>query len=84
MGGNAAGLFPTINPSSSVPSSSPASGTRPSRDPHAETAADASALAIPVTGAQIAGLAALAVAFGLAVTRVSVRRRHAPEQPPKD
>jgi hypothetical protein len=76
-GGNASGLFPTINPSS-VPS--PASGNQPKRDPQAETAADASTLPLgmPVVDAQIAGLVALAIALGLAVTRLSVRRRPRP------
>jgi hypothetical protein len=82
-GGNASGLFPTINPSS-VPS--PSSGNQPKRDPQAETAADASTLPLgmPVVDAQIAGLVALAIALGLAVTRLSVRRRPIPEQAPKN
>jgi hypothetical protein len=82
-GGNASGLFPTINPSS-VPS--PASANQAKRDPQAETAADASTLPLgmPVVDAQIAGLIALAIALGLAVTRLSVRRRPLPEQAPKN
>jgi hypothetical protein len=82
-GGNASGLFPTIDPSS-VPS--PATVTRPHRDPQAETAADSSTLpmGMPVVGAQIAGLVALAIALVLAVTRLSVRRRPAAGQPNKD
>jgi hypothetical protein len=82
-GGNASGLFPTIDPSS-VPN--PASANQAKRDPQAETAADASTLPLgmPVVDAQIAGLVALAIALGLAVTRLSVRRRPLPEQAPKN
>jgi hypothetical protein len=82
-GGNASGLFPTIDPSS-VPS--PANGNQLKRDPQAETAADASTLPLgmPVVDAQIAGMVALTIALGLAVTRLSVRRRPLPERPHKD
>ena len=76
-GGNAAGLFPTLKPSPSA-SSSPGSGTP--LNVKARQAADTSALpeSAPVVGAQLAGLAALLVAFVLAVTRFSIRRRPAP------
>jgi hypothetical protein len=76
-GGNAAGLFPTLKPSPSA-SSSPGSGTP--LNAKARQAADTSALpeSAPVVGAQLAGLAALLVAFVLAVTRFSIRRRPAP------
>jgi hypothetical protein len=69
-GGNAAGLFPTINPSQ-VPS--------PGQGETARPVADSEALPIgtPVIDAQLMGLGALAVAFLLAVTRMSVRRRPA-------
>jgi hypothetical protein len=72
-GGNAAGLFPTLHPkptTSTVPPAQKAS-TRP--------VANTSALpeGAPIAGAQLAGLAALALAFVLAVTRLSIRRRPA-------
>jgi hypothetical protein len=72
-GGNASGLFPTLKPSPS-PRSSAALNAK------ARQAADTSALpeGAPVIGAQLAGLAALLVAFVLAVTRFSIRRRPAP------
>jgi hypothetical protein len=38
---------------------------------------------MPVVDAQIAGLTALAIAIGLAVTRLSVRRRPVTQQPHK-
>jgi len=70
-GGNAAGLFPTINPSGS--------GSGPGQGESARQVADSEALPIgtPVIDAQVIGLVALAVAFLLAVTRLSVRRRPA-------
>jgi hypothetical protein len=69
-GGNAAGLFPTLKPSSS-PSAS--------KDAKARPVADTSALpgGAPVVGASLVGLAALVLAFVLAVTRLSIRRRPA-------
>jgi hypothetical protein len=72
-GGNASRLFPTLKPS---PSSSP----KAAANAKARQAADTSALpeSAPVVGAQLAGLAALLVAFVLAVTRFSIRRRPAP------
>jgi hypothetical protein len=74
-GGNASGLFPTLKPS---PSSS--SNSKAALNTKARQAADTSALpeGAPVVGAQLAGLAALLVAFVLAVTRFSIRRRPAP------
>ncbi|HUN34107.1 MAG TPA: hypothetical protein VMU95_19065 [Trebonia sp.] len=69
-GGNASGLFPTINPSSV-----PTPGT--ALNASARPVADSVALPIgtPVVDAQLVGLAALGVAFLLAATRLSVRRR---------
>ena len=74
-GGNAAALFPTLNPS---PSGSPA--VRESTRPVADTSS-ALAEGSPVVGAQLVGLGALALAFVLAVTRLSVRRRPVPPTP---
>ena len=76
-GGNASGLFPTLKPS---PTPSPASRSGSALKVKARQAADTSALpeSAPVVGAQLAGLAALLVAFVLAVTRFSIRRRPAP------
>jgi hypothetical protein len=74
-GGNAAGLFPTLSPSADPPKSS--------QDPQ-QTQAVANTSALPqegpVIGAQVAGLAVLALAFVFAVARLSVRRRSAPAQ----
>ncbi len=72
-GGNASGLFPTLKPS-------PSSSSKVALNAKARQAADTSALPEggPVIGAQLAGLAALLVAFVLAVTRFSIRRRPAP------
>jgi hypothetical protein len=73
-GGNAAGLFPTLSPSSQ--SGSGKSGQRA----NARTVANTSALPLgaPVVGAQLIGLGVLALAFVLAVTRLSIRRRPVP------
>ena len=73
-GGSAAGLFPTLHPK---PTASPAQSAPKA---HTSPVANTSALPAdtPVVGAQLAGLAALAIAFVLAVTRLSVRRRTAP------
>jgi hypothetical protein len=70
-GGNAGGLFPTINPSA-VPN--PAAAGESARQ-----VANTEALPIgtPVVDAQLLGLGALGVAFLLAATRFSVRRRPA-------
>ncbi|MGH3209075.1 MAG: hypothetical protein ACRDNO_15070 [Trebonia sp.] len=72
-GGNAAGLFPTVNPT-------PSTGLAQSNQKeHTRPVADTSALpeGAPVIGAQLAGLAALALAFVLAITRLTIRRRPA-------
>jgi hypothetical protein len=71
-GGNAASLFPTVN-SSQDPSPSPGQGDA------ARPVADSESLPIgtPVVDGQLLGLGALAVAFLLAATRLSVRRRPA-------
>jgi hypothetical protein len=70
--GSAAGLFPTVNPSPTPSSTGEAGASR---------VADTSALpeGASVVNAQLAGLAALAVAFVLAVTRLSIR--HSAGQP---
>lgn len=71
-GGNASGLFPALSPSagSNASSSSTPSTAR------ARQVADTSALpeGTDPLGAQLIGLGALAVAFVLAVTRLSIRR----------
>lgn len=71
-GGNAGGLFPTLSPSAT-----PSSGTPGPSKANARTVANTAALPLgaPVVGAQLAGLGALALAFVLAVTRLSIRRR---------
>jgi hypothetical protein len=83
-GGNASDLFPTLDPTPAAGAgagagqSAPKARTRP--------VANTSALpeGAPVIGAQLAGLAALALAFVLAVTRLSIRRRPATTAPAKD
>jgi hypothetical protein len=76
-GGTVAGLFPTLHPK---PTASPAQS-----DPRARTSPVANTSALPegapIVGAQLVGLAALAAAFVLAVTRLSVRRRTASAPP---
>jgi hypothetical protein len=74
-GGNAAGLFPTLNPSPN-----PAPDTQGHQKASARTVANTSALPLgaPVVGAQLVGLSVLALAFVLAITRMSIRRRPAP------
>jgi hypothetical protein len=69
-GGNAADLFPTLNPKPA-----PVSVQRAHTQPIANTTALPEGA--PIADAQIAGLAALALAFVLAVTRLSIRRREA-------
>jgi hypothetical protein len=74
-GGNAAGLFPTLTPSTDPPTAT--------QDPQqTQPVANTSALPQegPVIGAQVAGLAVLALAFLLAAARLSFRRRSAPAQ----
>jgi hypothetical protein len=71
-GGNAAGLFPTLEPQAATQSpTNGASGT--STRPLANTSALPEGATI--LGGQLAGLAALALAFVLAVTHLSLRRR---------
>lgn len=69
-GGNAASLFPSLDPA-------PGTGTPSAKKPRTRPLADTSAL--PEGGsavdAQLAGLAALGLAFVLALTQVSIRRR---------
>ena len=76
-GGNAAGLFPTLDPAPTTGHSPSASKAR------TRPVADTSALpqGATVVDAQLAGLAALALAFVLAVTRLSIRRRPAATPP---
>jgi len=76
--GNAAGLFPTIGPSSAATSPGPTAAAQPSTS-KAAPAADASpvSLGTPVATAQVAGLIALGLAIMLTATRLSVRRRRA-------
>jgi hypothetical protein len=81
-GGNASGLFPTLDPSDS------ASGSQSNADgAKATTQAMADTSALPegtsVIGAQLVGLIALALAFILAVTRLSIRKRPATTGPAK-
>ncbi|HJZ10229.1 MAG TPA: hypothetical protein VJ283_19235, partial [Trebonia sp.] len=74
-GGNAAGLFPALTPSADPPAAK--------QDPQqTQPVANTSALPqdAPVVGAQLAGLAVLALAFLLAVARLTFRRRPAPAQ----
>jgi hypothetical protein len=72
-GGNASGLFPTINPSS-VPR--PGTALNASARPVAESVG--LPIGAPVVDAQLLGLGALGVAFLLAATRLSLRRRPVP------
>ena len=74
-GGNAAGLFPALTPSADPPAAK--------QDPQqTQAVANTSALPqeAPVIEAQLAGLAVLALAFLLAVARLSFRKRSAPAQ----
>jgi hypothetical protein len=73
--GNAAGLFPAINPGA-TPSPAPGNGTSDGRR-NAAPAPGSSAIAFVEPGltGQVAGLVALAVAVLLTVTRLSLRRR---------
>ncbi|MGH3246130.1 MAG: hypothetical protein ACRDOI_07965 [Trebonia sp.] len=81
QGGNAADLFPTLNPKPKPkPTPSPAQS---GQEASTRSIANTSALpaGAPIVGAQLAGLAALALGFVLAVTRLSIRRRPTPDQP---
>jgi hypothetical protein len=73
-GGNAGNLFPTLDPSSGSSAPNSVKG-RP--------VADTTALpeGASVLGASLIGLLALALAFVLAVTRFSIRRRPTPSAP---
>jgi hypothetical protein len=73
-GGNAAGLFPTLTPSTDSPASTPAS-QKGSTTPVANTSALSESAS--VVGGQLAGLGVLALGLVLAVTRLSVRKRPA-------
>jgi hypothetical protein len=75
-GGNAAGLFPTLDPKP-TPTSKPTPTPISVQKAHGRPVADTTALpeGAPIAGAQIAGLGALALAVVLAVTRLSIRRR---------
>lgn len=72
-GGNASNLFPTLDPKQTN-----AASDGPSTRPLANTSALPQGASI--IGAQLTGLAALAVAFILAVTGLSFRRRSAAKQ----
>jgi hypothetical protein len=73
-GGNASGLFPSVNPSAA-----PKSGKQGTQNGSAREVANSSALPLssPVVGAQLAGLIVLGVALVLVVARMSVHRRSA-------
>jgi hypothetical protein len=73
--GNAADLFPTLHPR-------PAASIGPKAKTRAVANTSALPEGAPVIGAQLAGLAALALAFVLTVTRLSIRRRPAPVKQP--
>jgi hypothetical protein len=82
-GGNAASLFPTLDPkpaTSPAQSAQEAQGAQKAQEAQkARTSPVADTSALPqgttVVGAQLAGLAALALGFALAVTRLTIRRR---------
>jgi hypothetical protein len=73
--GNAAGLFPAINPSPEArPGPTPAAQpTKPKAAPVSE--ASPVSLGTPVFTAQVAGMIVLGLAIMLTVTRMSLRRR---------
>jgi hypothetical protein len=79
-GGNAASLFPTLHPKPNP------SSTQQAKHPPTRPLANTTALpeGAPVVGAQLAGLAALALAFILAVTRLTIRRRPTATPPGED
>jgi hypothetical protein len=69
-GGNSAGLFPTLSPSPATPDPRSTGPEGASQVANASTVSGTS----NQVGAEVAGLAALALAFIFAFTRVSVRR----------
>ena len=71
--GNAAGLFPEITPAP-TPSPGPA-GTNPAAEPSANPAGQAAGIVTSAPATSALGLIALAIAFLLVMTRLSVRRR---------
>jgi hypothetical protein len=71
-GGNASGLFPTLDPQSPDPRPAGTAGTRQVANTSALPAG--SSAGSSTLGAQVAGLVALALAGVFAVTRISVRR----------
>jgi hypothetical protein len=73
-GGNAAGLFPPVNPSAAPKSSKPGAQNGSTREVANSSVVPLSA---PIVGAQLAGLIVLAVALMLAVVKTSLRRRSA-------
>ena len=74
-GGNAASLFPTLNPGTDPPASGKSAAQKGSTTPVANTFALSQGAS--VVGGQLVGLGVLALGFVLAVTRLSVRRRPA-------
>jgi hypothetical protein len=88
-GGNAAGLFPTLSPGGSAAGLFPTLDPTPTPTPISVQKADGRPVAnttalpegAPIADAQIAGLAALALAVALAVTRLSIRRRPGTAKP---
>jgi len=83
--GNAAGLFPTLDPKPTQSPSQPArrSPSKSAKQARARPIANTSALpeGAPIVGAQLTGLAALALAFVVVVARMSIRRRTAETSP---
>jgi hypothetical protein len=77
-GGNASGLFPTLNPAGTGTGTGSGQGTEKARAMSDTTPLPGDA---SVAGAQFAGLGALALASILAVTRLSVRRRSTTGKP---
>jgi hypothetical protein len=79
-GGNASGLFPTLNPAGTGTGTGTGSGQGTEK---ARAMSDTTPLPgdASVAGAQFAGLGALALASILAVTRLSVRRRSTTGKP---
>jgi hypothetical protein len=78
-GGSAASLFPTLNPTQAPSASTRPSASRPVKVWNTRPMANTSALpeGTSAIGAQLVGLAALALAFLLAATRVTLRHRPA-------